>query len=195
MVTVPGTEEGLAQLEERLGLKLEPPYLLANDPEQHALEVDAFRTVGWPYLREQVIGGLIAWTTIMTPDQRERTDRKLFGALQSVLNQRGELPMASDTARLRLRDIINRLMFEHEMHGAHAIDENFRYSPRARTTLQELIVQFYEAVRDGKTFRVCERCGTPYEYVSERSRFCSDSCKTLAWRARKQPARPGRATK
>lgn len=173
-----------------------PDHGLADFEKTTGLAIEAEH---WRWLHGKLTAGVAYWLYTMPAEQRARMAPELVHGFGNLA--RGEMydpgdrvlmvmagPVPLDTARLKLRDILNELLFSPVMEGTQALGADLRYAPQPRTVIQALIVQFYEAVRDDKTFRVCEHCDIPYEYSSERSRFCSDSCKTLAWRARKQQA-------
>ena len=72
------------------------------------------------------------------------------------------------------------------MGGAFTVDGDFHIRFSDKSLTHALFGQLLEALQQSKAYRICDHCGRPFAYTSERATYCSGSCKTLAWRKRKE---------
>lgn len=121
------------------------------------------------------------WARVYPDEKREKVDPQIWARIQS-----SDLPR--DTAIYTARDIINRhLKGDSPVNVVASVNPEHTMVPAFKQTTPighvwfSMIMEFSSF----KFYRLCEECGAPFRYTSHKATYCSEACRSAAYRRRR----------
>lgn len=209
---LPAGEDGIAQAEKLAGIPLRPKlrgpvpagvipgvpggafvsatggdpaealhaaYAQAKRQETEQEREAAARLVEWDKLQTWIGSAVRHWFAAMPAEQRQRFDPRLLERYPP------EADTTPEVAHHRLLADLNALTNTLMMSGSFRVGGDYRIGVVPDYLTGTLVAQLLDALQQDRAYRICDHCGRPFAYKSERAVYCGQSCKTLAWRKRK----------